>query len=67
MKVQLTNCKVCTKEVASTANSCPHCGAALRLHPVARYPLKVIAWIGVGVAAIVFLVFLKVVIGMIPW
>lgn len=34
VKSKIHKCKVCSKEVAVNAPSCPHCGARLKMHPV---------------------------------
>lgn len=55
----LENCPVCAKEVASTANSCPHCGASLRLHPVLRFFIKLALWVIIILLSIFGFIFLK--------
>lgn len=46
---KMDNCKVCKKEVAANASSCPHCGARLSIHPV----LGCLLWVVIIVVVIV--------------
>jgi len=52
---QLTTCKICSKEVAKSASTCPHCGAKLKMGVFE----KVLLLIGVFFVVSIILAFLS--------
>jgi len=55
---QLTICKTCSKEVAKSASTCPHCGAKLKMSVFQ----KVLIVIGVFFAINLILILLNLVV-----
>jgi hypothetical protein len=48
---KIKNCKSCSKEVASSAKVCPHCGQKLKMGMMAKLGILIVILIGVGIAS----------------
>ena len=46
---KMTTCKICSKEIAKSAKSCPHCGAKLKMGFVKKIGIGFLVLIGIGV------------------
>ncbi|WP_422664942.1 hypothetical protein [Aneurinibacillus uraniidurans] len=54
-------CKVCKKELAKSAITCPHCGAKLKMHPAGKF------FIGCSVGCLGIIVIIACVVLFIPY
>ncbi|BAU27649.1 hypothetical protein DFP93_102103 [Aneurinibacillus soli] len=52
-------CKVCKKEVAKSAITCPHCGAKLKMHPAGKFFIGCLGIIGITICALLFYLYVS--------